>query len=175
MSLPELLSARMGERTVVVGIGNPHRGDDVVGCLVAHALRRRPGLRVVEAEDVPEAFLGTIVHPIPDTVILVDALDLGEAPGTVAFLEVGEVATREASTHRAPLSLLARYIQAETGADVFVLGVQPGERGIGGPPSEAVRHAAVTLAAVLRKASSSASAGRHPESEAEIEAQGVTC
>ncbi|MFH1766328.1 MAG: hydrogenase 3 maturation endopeptidase HyCI [Gemmatimonadota bacterium] len=156
--LTELLAARLGGETVVVGIGNPHRGDDAAGCLVARCLRESAGaaarssLRIVEAEEVPESFLGPILRPPPNAVVLVDAVELGEPPGTVALLEVEEVEDREASTHRAPLSLLAGYIRAETGADVFVLGIQPGGRELGTPPSDEVRKTAGILADVLEAA-----------------------
>jgi hydrogenase 3 maturation protease len=158
MSLTELLAARAGRQTVVVGIGNPHRGDDAAGCLVARNLRdsaqsaRFPRLKVVEAEEVPESFLGLIVRPRPDTVILVDAVELGEPPGTAALLEVEDLEDRASSTHSPPLSLVAHYIRAQTGADVFLLGIQPGERGLGTSPSVEVQDAATHLAHVLEEA-----------------------
>jgi hydrogenase 3 maturation protease len=158
MNLTERLAARLGRETVVVGIGNPHRGDDAAGCLVARHLQESawsaalPSLRVVDAEEVPESFLGLIVRPPPDTVILVDAVDLGEPPGTAALLEVEELEDREGSTHRPPLSLVAHYIRAETGADVFMLGIQPGKREVGAPPSVEIQKAAASLALVLEAA-----------------------
>jgi len=164
------LATRLGRETVVVGIGNPLRGDDAAGCLVAGALREllagepqepsrdpRPGpphhrLRVVEAEEVPESFLGPIACPTPDTVVLVDAIHLGEPPGTVAMLEVDEIGDHEASTHRVPLSILAHFLRAESGADVFVLGIQPGRREVGAAPCDEVLESAGILAQVLEEA-----------------------
>jgi hydrogenase 3 maturation protease len=154
-SLEELLSSRLRGDAVVVGIGNPQRGDDVAGSLVARLLmeaqarRRIPGMRVIDAEDVPEAFLGPITRPTPDAVVLVDAVELGEAPGAVALLEVEEMAGREAFTHSAPLALLARYVREETGADVFVLGIQPGRREAGALPGSEIVEAAGALARLL--------------------------
>ncbi len=156
--LTERLANRLGRDTVVVGVGNPSRGDDAAGCLVAMALREAEeergtvGLRIVEAEEVPESFLGPIVRPSPDTVVLVDAVELGESPGSVALLEVEELAEREASTHQAPLSLVAHYIRRETGADVFVLGIQPGGREVGAAPSAEIREASGVLADLLEAA-----------------------
>ena len=156
--LVERLWTRLGRETVVVGVGNPFRGDDAAGCLVARHLREAEsdrgdlGLRIVEAEEVPESFLGSIVQPPPDTVVLVDAVDLGSPLGTVALLEVEDLAGREASTHRPPLSLVAHYIREETGGDVFVLGVQPGSRHVGAAPSPEVSESARILAQVLETA-----------------------
>ena len=149
------LRARLRGEIVVVGIGNPLRGDDGVGSLVARHLwraqlrERRPSLRVIDAEEIPEAFLGPITHPAPDTVVLVVAVNMGAVPGTTALLEMEDVAGREAFTHSAPLTLLARFITCETGADVFLIGIQPGHRRLGNPSSPGVSAAAVSLAEIL--------------------------
>ena len=154
-SLPELLTARLRGSAVVMGIGNPNRGDDSVGSMVARLLMAAQGrggatsLRVIDAEEVPEAFLGPITQLLPGAVILVDAVDMGEAPGTVALLEVDEMAGRGASTHNAPLSLLAHFLWAETGADVFVLGIQPGGLDMGALPSPEILDAARAVALLL--------------------------
>lgn len=153
--LPGMLAARLRGTAVVLGIGNPNRGDDSVGSMVASLLlgaQCRGGgtsLRVIDAQDVPEAYLGPVTRLLPDAVVLVDAVELGEAPGTIALLEVEEMVGREASTHNAPLSLLAYYLRAETGADVFLLGVQPGGRELGAPPSPEIRASARALAHLL--------------------------
>lgn len=149
------LQGRLRGRVVVVGIGNPFRGDDVAGSLVARNLRARLSWSgaengsVVEAEDVPEAFLGPLTRPVPQVVVLVDAVELGEAPGTVALLEVEELQDRQNTTHAPSLSLLARYIRTETGADVFVLGIQPGTLDWDERPSAPVVDSAGGLARLL--------------------------
>jgi hydrogenase 3 maturation protease len=149
------LRARLRGEIVVVGIGNPLRGDDGVGSLVARHLlcaqmrEGPPSLRVIDAEEIPEAFLGPITRPAPETVVLVDAVNMGGVPGTTALLEMEDVAGREAFTHSAPLTLLARFIRSETGADVLLIGIQPGHRRLGGPPSPEVTAAALSLAGIL--------------------------
>jgi len=179
--LVERLAVRFGRETMVVGIGNPWRGDDGAGCLVARFLgspdgpgsgsapggARVPGLgdpklhlRVIDAEEVPESFLGSILDPPPNTVILVDAVEMNAPPGSVALLDLDQVEDRGASTHRAPLSLLARFIEAESGADVFLLGIQPDSRILGTQPCTEVQKAAVALAGVLREAARLAAALR---------------
>lgn len=165
MNLLDQLTIRLGQETVVVGIGNPSRGDDAVGCQIARQLREfkpcqeLPGLRTVEAEDVPESFLGQMVRPRPDTVILVDAVELGDEPGSVAILELEELEVRETSTHRAPLSLLARFVRAETGADIFLLGIQPGSRAVGAAVSPEVQGTARMMAEILLRAYRQATSG----------------
>ncbi len=75
--------------SLFVGIGNPMRGDDAAGLLVAARLRELspPGVRVVELEGEPvdliEAFDGE------ETVLVADAVSSGAEPGTVHRFDAG--------------------------------------------------------------------------------------
>ncbi|MCJ7440582.1 MAG: hydrogenase 3 maturation endopeptidase HyCI [Thermoanaerobaculaceae bacterium] len=149
MSLREELARRLSGRVVVVGVGNPLRGDDAAGCLVARRLQGTPGVRVVEAEEVPESFVGDIAAARPDVVALVDAVDLGAEPGAVAMLEREQVATYAPTTHRMPLSLVMEVVQRRTGADVFLIAVQPLTLAFGAKVSPEVSATVEVLAAVL--------------------------
>jgi hydrogenase 3 maturation protease len=149
MSLREELARRLSGRVVVVGVGNPLRGDDAAGCLVARRLQGTPGVRVVEAEEVPESFVGDIAAAMPDVVALVDAVDLGAEPGAVAMLEREQVATYAPTTHRMPLSLVMEVVQRRTGADVFLIAVQPLTLAFGAKVSPEVSETVEVLAAVL--------------------------
>ena len=149
-TLAELLASRLSGNVVVVGIGNPLRGDDVAGCLVAQALAGAPGVTVISAEEVPESYLGPVKAAHPDVVVLVDAVDLEAAPGSVAILEMEDLGSREASTHRAPLGLVAEFLRRETGADVFLRAIQPAHLGFGEPVSPEVEESATSLALLLR-------------------------
>jgi len=149
MSLREELARRLSGRVVVIGVGNPLRGDDAAGCLVARRLQGTPGVRVVEAEEVPESFVGDIAAAMPDVVALVDSVDLGAEPGAVAMLEREQVATYAPTTHRMPLSLVMEVVQRRTGADVFLIAVQPLTLAFGAKVSPEVSATAEVLAAVL--------------------------
>jgi hydrogenase 3 maturation protease len=149
MTLADELAARLSGRTVVVGVGNPLRGDDAAGCLVARWLHGAEGARVIEAEEVPESFVGDIAATMPDTVVLVDAVDLGAEPGAVAVLEREQVAAFAPTTHRLPLSLVMDVVQRRTGADVFLIAVQPLSLEFGAPVSPQVGAGVELLAGVL--------------------------
>jgi hydrogenase maturation protease len=75
--------------SLFVGIGNPMRGDDAAGLLVAARLRELapPELRVLELEGEPvdliEAFSGAA------TVFVADAVSSGEEPGFVHRMDAG--------------------------------------------------------------------------------------
>lgn len=71
---------------LVVGLGSPDRGDDAVGPVVAAevARRGRTDLRVVVHED-PTCLVE--LWGAEDTVVVVDAVRSGAAPGTVHVLD----------------------------------------------------------------------------------------
>ena len=77
-------------RTVVIGIGNRLRGDDAAGVVVAEQLRSRvpAGVEVVSCDEEPsrlmEAWEGA------DSVVLVDTVSSGAAPGTLHRFEAGD-------------------------------------------------------------------------------------
>ena len=157
-SLERDLRERLGERVVVMGVGNPDRADDGAGLRVAELLAKAlpggvmPGgrrLTVLLTEDVPESFLGPAAAARPDTVLLVDAADMGTAPGSVALLEPGDLTCGATFTHRTPLSLLATFLSRETGADVFLLAIQPRSLEWGDSMSSEVEAAARDLSRIL--------------------------
>lgn len=85
---PDELEPIDSPRVLVAGIGNLFRGDDGFGCAVAAALADTPlpdGVEVrdfgVRGLDLAYALAGY------DAVVLVDAMPLGDAPGTVALIE----------------------------------------------------------------------------------------
>ena len=151
MTLADELAARLSGAVVVVGVGNPLRGDDAAGCLVARRLHGVPGMRVIEAEEVPESFVGDIAAAVPDAVALVDAVDLGREPGAVAILEKEQVAKYAPTTHRMPLSLVMEVAQRRTGADVFLIAVQPARLAFGAAVSPEVSESVELVAALLSR------------------------
>lgn len=149
--LSDALAARLVGDVVLVGVGNPMLGDDAAGCLVAQGLAGTPGLQVIQADEVPENCFCTILDARPDVVVFVDAVNLGAPPGSVAILEADALARHEPSTHRVPLGLVAEFVQRQSGADVFVLGIQPRQVTLGSDLSPEVAVATESLSELIRR------------------------
>lgn len=159
--MERLLRRHLSGRLTLVGIGNAGRGDDCAGLRVARLLRRlaAPGgsgplvlAEVIVANTAPEAYAGAIAASAPDTVLLVDAADLGEPPGAVALVEEADLSQRPGwEVHRPPLSLLMRYLALRTEARVLLLGIQPQDIDWGAPLSPAVRQSTSTAVRALLK------------------------
>lgn len=119
------LERRLKGKVVVVGAGNPLWGDDGAGPALIRRLEGKVPVLLVDGGEAPEGYWGTIAAYRPEAVLVVDAVDWGGEPGSVAIL--GEVEERgpALSTHRISLNLLLNLLRAQTGADAFALGIQP--------------------------------------------------
>jgi hydrogenase maturation protease len=118
--------------TLVIGLGNPLRGDDGVGVRVAEVLAKHvlpPGVEVV---DGGTQGLG-IVNLMEGRrrVILVDAAEMGKSPGQFVRFTLNEIhllgGDQYLSIHAAGLRdalLLAQALKILPG-EVIIFGVQP--------------------------------------------------
>ena len=137
-SLQRLLSqATVDSRVAIVGIGNSLRCDDAAGILAARQLRESRSLAdletvlVMDAGHAPENGTSQLRRFEPDVVLLIDAAEMGEQPGTIRLIEMDEIEGMSASTHTMPLSMLAKYLVLELNCQVLLLGVQPASTDVG--------------------------------------------
>lgn len=126
-TLETKLKALLAKKSVVLlGVGNPDRGDDGFGSLLARQIGSRAGLKSIVCEDVPENYTGVVRQYEPETIILADAIEIGSEPGDVVLLDAKSLTDDRFSSHKPSLKLLMDYLAMETGADTYLLGVQPG-------------------------------------------------
>jgi hydrogenase 3 maturation protease len=124
-------------RVVVLGVGNSMRSDDAAGPLVAHRLAKSglacnpDSFLVIDAGNAPENTTAELRRFAPQLIILIDAAEMGAAPGTIRWIEMEEIDGMSASTHTMPLSMLAKYLVLELGCEVKILGIQPQSTEIG--------------------------------------------
>jgi hydrogenase maturation protease len=139
---------------LVIGIGNPSRGDDAAGLLAARLARDRlagaADISVLECNGDPVDLISRWVDA--DTVIIVDAARSGATPGRVHRIDARAgplpTAIRRASSHAlgvAEAVELARALHALP-PRLIVYGIEAGAVSVGTPPSPAVASAAVAVA-----------------------------
>lgn len=129
-------------RVVVVGVGSELRGDDAVGIEIVRKLCGRiksPNVLLLDGGVAPENCTSKISRFKPTHIILIDAADFGAKPGDVVVADPGAIGGRSVSTHTIPLSILAGYLKEQTGAEIVLLGIQPGQVGLGSKMCEAVK------------------------------------
>ncbi len=116
-------------RLAIVGIGHELCGDDALGIVIAQELetilQSLDSVRVFAAGSAPENLCGPLRRFAPDLLILIDAADISEKPGTISWIELEKIDGISASTHTIPLRILTDYLTAEIGCRVVLLGVQP--------------------------------------------------
>jgi len=157
MKTLESLFAELGPRVVILGVGNPLHADDGAGPALIRRLKNKTNAALFECEDVPENYLGEIIKLCPKTIVVVDAVDLGMFPGTVAVLEEENLQAIGWSTHHASLGPLMKYLKANTQAEIFILAIQPKSTELGQKMSPEVRLTLRLLAGIMGR-----SFGQHP-------------
>ena len=148
----ETLSNRLNGKVMILGVGNPLREDDGVGPCLIGQLKGQVDAILLDCEEVPENFLGKIAENQPNSILIIDAIDLGMSPGEVAILEEERLGRSGWSTHHAPLQLFINRVKAETGSHVLVLGIQIKYRGFGNRLSDEVRETIGLLQRIIPKA-----------------------
>jgi hydrogenase 3 maturation protease len=98
-------------------------------------------LFLIEGGPAPENITGQIRAFHPDLVILIDAAQMDEPPGTIQWIPLESIDGMSASSHSLPLSMLASYLTAEIGCEVCVVGIQPAQNEIGSELSPSVQTA----------------------------------
>ena len=142
-------------RIAIVGIGNVFRSDDAAGILVAHKLlnswsfSKFETVLVVDAGHAPENRTADLRRFAPEIILLIDAADMDELPGTIRWIEMDEIEGMSASTHTLPLTMLAKYLTLELNCKIAMLGIQPKSNDVGENVSSEVTDAADTIAKSL--------------------------
>jgi hydrogenase 3 maturation protease len=142
-------------RLVILGVGNPLKGDDAAGLLCVEQViksvpaKARPGIRIFRTYDVPENYTGKIRKFKPTRILIIDAALAGLKPGDVFILEKEKIAIEEISSHKIPLMVLISYLEQSIGCKVTVLGIQAKDLSFGAPVTPIVKAAVKTVADLL--------------------------
>ena len=123
-NLKERLKDVSPERIVFVGVGNRMRGDDGIGPAIIDEIKEKVP-NAIDTGFVPENFTSRIKRFQPLVIVLIDAVSFQSTPGSARILEISDVEERRVSAHNFSLDIVMNYLKEETGADVFMIGVQP--------------------------------------------------
>lgn len=132
---------------MLFGIGNSLRGDDGAGNYIADRFRA-PGWIVLDCGTIPENFSGVVRREHPELVVLVDAADMGIAPGEFRMIRHNDIEAVTFGTHALPLTILIEFLSHDAGRVLFI-GIQPARTELGQQLSDAVRQGADRLIRIL--------------------------
>lgn len=146
-------------KIVIVGVGNTLRGDDGFGSILIEKLKKNfeeIGDRqyksipiLIDAGNAPENYAGKIAKEKPDTILIVDAIDLGLKPGEYEIIKRTDMVETGFTTHNMSLSMFIEFLEKETGAEIYILGVQPEKVSFGEEMSGAVEMALEEILTLL--------------------------
>lgn len=132
-------------RPKVIAIGNDLYGDDGVGNAVLNVLEQIPEMKDIELIDGATDALGLIDHfSGTDHVIIVDAAQMGENPGTVKVFDKEEVKLKikmdNLSVHGISLAETFEIAQAVDSLPkkITIIGIEPKNIGISQELSDVV-------------------------------------
>jgi hydrogenase 3 maturation protease len=156
MALMQGLREYFGEderRVVLVGVGNPMRGDDGVGVKIIERLQEMDltGVMLLNTETVPEAFTGKVESYEPTHVLLLDAANFGGLPGETRLIDSKHIGGHAISTHSLPLNIFISYIEKSLGITVLLLGIQPKNITFGEEMTPELAEASIRIAETLRR------------------------
>jgi hydrogenase 3 maturation protease len=114
-------------KTIIIGVGNPLRGDDGVGMKILEYLDKMDlnDVMLLNTETVPEAFTGKVSEYKPTHVLLVDAANFRSKPGDAMLISSAQIGGTALSTHSLPLTIFISYIEKTLNVKVKLLGIQP--------------------------------------------------
>ena len=128
-------------KVVIVGIGNIMRGDDGFGPELVKRLNSSISAVCIDAGTSPENYTGKIKKENPDTILIADAVHLDLAPGEYRILKKDDILKCGFTTHDISPNMLIEYLEKETGAGIYMLGIQPKHLSFGDEMSEEVEEA----------------------------------
>jgi len=152
-------------RELILGIGNTLNGDDGIGVHVVEKInehlkkvgqesrqgkstRTQREIIVINCGTVAENYTSIIRKQNPDTLVLVDAADMGLNPGSYRIIPPEKIGVMCISTHNMPLSLFVSYV-SEFCRDVVLVGIQSERMDVGATLSRVVRKSGKDVANLI--------------------------
>lgn len=112
---------------MVLTVGNSMMGDDGAGPLLAERMTQHPvaGWSVIDGGAIPENAAHLLRKSHPKRLLVVDATDMGLAPGEIRIVDPSRIAQDMLmNTHNLPLNFLIEQLQEDI-PDVIFVGIQP--------------------------------------------------
>lgn len=142
-------------KTLVIGVGNPNRGDDAVGPVVASHLKQRAGDKFTVVEQAGEGLALMEIWEGADTVIILDAAFSGAPAGAIHRIDATtELMPKDffcCSTHALGVAEAIELARAlcQLPRRVIVYGIEGEGFEAGAEMSAAVASAAIELEALV--------------------------
>jgi len=132
---------------IVMCVGNPDGGDDAVGPYIADKLKET-NLFVINCETVPENYVGVVKKQKPETLLIIDAVEMGLSPGDIRIVPKEKIGVMTISTHGIPIPVLIEYLNQYVKKIIFI-GIQP--KTMSGEMNDIVKKSGNELIEIIKK------------------------
>lgn len=132
-NLKSAIKKRIVGKVAIVGIGNIMRGDDGLGPKFIDILKAKATkVSLFDCGTAPENYIFRILSTSCDTIALIDAADLGIAPGGVKVFDLDEISNVSFSAHNPSPRLFTDLLKTgKENLNIFVVTVQPKSSNLG--------------------------------------------
>lgn len=152
--LADGIKNRIKGKAAVIGIGNIIKGDDGLGPKLIAMLKER-GVKapLFDCGTAPENYIFPVLTTSCDTVIIVDAADLGLLPGEPSVIGLDQISRVSFSTHNPSPRLFTDLLTTgKEDLNIFFIAVQPKRMMLGEALSDEVMAGLEVLAGALSEA-----------------------
>lgn len=145
------IKSRMKGKVTIAAMGNIIRGDDGLGPKIIELLKaRKVKADLFDCGTAPENYIFPMLTSLCDTLILIDAANMGIEPGMARVLDVNNIANVSFSTHSpSPRLFIDLLKMGKEDLNIFIISLQPKDISLGAPMSEEVLKGLEALADVL--------------------------
>jgi len=147
---PTSLKTLFQGKVVIIGIGNILRSDDGFGPALISGLKDKIKAVCINAGTAPENYTGKIIQANPDTILIVDAVDLDKKPGEFEILKKDDIIKSGFSTHDISPNMFIEYLEHQTQADIYMLGLQPENLSFGEEMSDNIKAALKKISTLIQ-------------------------
>ncbi len=127
------------KRPLIIGIGNPLRGDDAAGIETVKTLHSNGYPHTLIVGSNPENYLQRIAEMPGEARLWVDIVNFAGEPGSWRIFSRNEIGHFAISTHNFSLELIFDFLQSLHSVPDFCLGIQPEQTALGTSLSPIVR------------------------------------
>jgi hydrogenase maturation protease HycI len=138
-------------QNLMLAVGNSMMGDDGAGPMLFDLMEANPidGWQVINGGSSPESVSHQVRALKPQRLLIVDAADIGLAPGEIRIIDPDDIAEMFImSTHNLPLNFLIDQLKEDI-EEIIFLGIQPDLVGFYMPMNEKVISAVQQVYAAL--------------------------
>ena len=159
--LLDILRSCSEPKICVLGIGSEFKADDSAGVVIVNDLQRmcdekkcidETRVLFLNCSTAPENFTGFIKEFGPTHLILIDAAEMGEQPGTVKFIPSDKVGGVSFATHVLPIAVMINYLKQSITFESVIMGIEPKNLVFGTEMSSEVKEATTKLSASIFEA-----------------------